>query len=1015
VKRIRLILVVMGVIGACAAVVVALALVPAVQTWAARFGLASKPALRGSLGSIAASPGGIALSGLQFEWKGIVCTLPSLRAELPVLAACLRHDIRVNRLVARGWTLDLSRPQAGAAAAAISTSRRRAGIIPEALAADDRVPTAALHVFQGVFARLTLPFDLAVDGLELEGDLILPGPPGEPPERVHVTISGGNLGAAREGIFAVGATARIGAPAAPVMSVDVSGTLSAAMDSPRTFTRVEVKANLSAAGPQLANPVQLTARATAARSADGEAYAVSLGRGLQPIASVVAQFPDSTRRLSGTWKIDMSDSDLAPFALGRPIPVFSASGEGDFGVDATLRSLEAKGKLDARADKVGLLVPALEPLGLVRLNADFDLAIHGDDLRVEHLVASAASAGPLASVRALQPFEFNASTGELKVANPNADLMGISVQALPMALLSRFAGGGALSGQDLHGEFVVRAGGGGLELRPTLPLVSGGASLSIRGRRVLQGLDVSLFLLADYAPQGWQIRMAPLTLGAEGLRILTVDARLGQLAGRAQPIQAAGTWSVVLAAVGAQPFASALPPIGSGEASGDFSVTSDGNTKIETKISTLGVTLRGQPGETAAALPNLSATVRADRDSAGRITFTAPVTLTEGHRISDLTASGTWAPATAGGVATVRLTASRLFGDDAVLFAGLIAGSAGAALPASSSGDGATPVRSAVAPWSGVTGTVTLALKEVALEKWDLREVSGIIRMAPGELRLDGGRASLGDGCQAKIDGGIGFDGAAEKPFSLQTNIVVDNFDSAPLFRALRPGELPTVEGRFDLTGAVTGRSVRIEDLGAEIQGEFHLNSKGGIFRALRADIADSIKQAPSRLSGAIDTVTSLFGKHGDSSDNASKFIDKTGQAAVEFTERLREVHYDQIHVSAIRGSDLTIHMVDISLIAPEQRLTGTGEVTYQPGQPILEQPLSLDLQLSARGKTAELMNTIGLLKDERDDLGYSKMIQPIHLGGTLDRVDDSQWQDLLIQAALKKAGSGLLNRLLGK
>ena len=51
-------------------------------------------------------------------------------------------------------------------------------------------------------------------------------------------------------------------------------------------------------------------------------------------------------------------------------------------------------------------------MGAVRLTAEFDLARRGETLRVERLVAAFSGAQPVADVRALQPFEFNAQSGE---------------------------------------------------------------------------------------------------------------------------------------------------------------------------------------------------------------------------------------------------------------------------------------------------------------------------------------------------------------------------------------------------------------------------------------------------------------------------------------------------------------------------------------------------------------------------------------------------------------------------
>ena len=77
----------------------------------------------------------------------------------------------------------------------------------------------------------------------------------------------------------------------------------------------------------------------------------------------------------------------------------------------------------------------------------------------------------------------------------------------------------------------------------------------------------------------------------------------------------------------------------------------------------------------------------------------------------------------------------------------------------------------------------------------------------------------------------------------------------------------------------------------------------------------------------------------------------------------------------------------------------------------MLGQAIDLRLQLSAQGKTAELMNRASLLNGQKDNLGYIGFITPIRISGTLENPDTSEFRNAL----LKAAGSSLLNNLLGR
>ena len=114
---------------------------------------------------------------MRVESRGAVLTVPSLEADLPLVSAGLSKRVLVTRLVAKGWTLDLSKASTLAEFFAHSSDPKVArvepefSLLPSVIAAETTAATA--QVFQGVFSQLQLPVDLALDGLALDGELIL--------------------------------------------------------------------------------------------------------------------------------------------------------------------------------------------------------------------------------------------------------------------------------------------------------------------------------------------------------------------------------------------------------------------------------------------------------------------------------------------------------------------------------------------------------------------------------------------------------------------------------------------------------------------------------------------------------------------------------------------------------------------------------------------------------------------------------------------------------------------------
>jgi hypothetical protein len=127
----------------------------------------------------------------------------------------------------------------------------------------------------------------------------------------------------------------------------------------------------------------------------------------------------------------------------------------------------------------------------------------------------------------------------------------------------------------------------------------------------------------------------------------------------------------------------------------------------------------------------------------------------------------------------------------------------------------------------------------------------------------------------------------------------------------------------------------------------------------------------------------------------------------LNLTSQIAEIGYDRISVTATRGHDRTLHLVAIEMVAPEVRLSGSGQITFAAGVPLTARPLSVDLKLGARGGIADLMARGGLLSAQKDESGYAGFVRPFHFGGSLAQLDVSDWRDLLVEAATRAPAGG--------
>ncbi|MEO7598143.1 MAG: hypothetical protein ABIV50_04380 [Opitutus sp.] len=995
------------VVGLCLVALAVLLLVAAllafnssVQTWAARRALATRPELNATLGSVSAGFQRVEIRGLRAVSDGAVLTLPSLDVDLPVVKAGLSQQVLIKSLVARGWTLDLTHAKSltesvakgTKAQVARSGSSREFSLIPTAQAADAVAVPSANSNFRGVFADLHLPVDLSLDGVELEGDVILPDSVGKGSSRIRVVIRGGGLAAGREGSFAIDA----GATKPDGGSLAIQGTIKAAMDTPRSFDRLGLVADAKAKGPELPQGASLTINITVSRNPAGESYALLLVGAAKQLADIRADLVSVKSQIAGTWKLDVHDTDLAPFALGPTLPTFEATGSGNFETGTTFKEIHASGQLDASASRLEVLKPELSAVGTMKVKADFDVLQHANSIRVERLNGTVNGAAPLATVRSLQSFEFNFGTGELRVADPAQDLVGISLTGLPIGWARPFTGEIEVTGGDLRGEFVASAREGGLALRAKTPLTAAGVNVANAGKPMLAQVDIALDASADYTPAGWQAQVVSLTAKSKGQTLLSMNAKAGRLSGKDAETKATGSWNADLPAWSGQPLAAGQFQLSAGTARGDFSASAGVATAIESKLLVTGLVAVGKK-----ALPAITAEVRAGKTAAGLTTFTAPILFELEGRKSDLLLAGTMTSTPAGSTIDARLSSERVVIEDVKLLALLI--------PPGDPKQSKRKEGPDTEPfWGKLSGQVTLALKKVIYGGTaEVSDVGGTFRLEPSALKLDNVRAVFGPESDMKLGAGLSFDPKAKQPYALAGDLAVTNFDTKIAFQALDPAKLPTVDAKVNLNSKFSGSGANLMDVAERSRGDVQVTAKSGIFRALSADMTDKVQKTQTTVAAIGGLLGAVTGKK-----EYADYANKT-QILTDIAKALSEIPFDQLNVTASRGTDLNMVLKDFTLISPEVRLTGAGGIKYSEGLSVLAQPLALQLSLGARGQLADLLKRAGLLDTKQDALGYAAFSVPIKVGGTLAKTDTSELRKALLNSALEK--TGLLDSILGK
>lgn len=951
------------------------------QTWAVRRALESQTGQRISVETVSAGLGHVEVTGLRLERDGRTLLVPRLEAQASLFAALVYGEFTVSRLQAKGFTVEIPAPLS-AAAAPVGTAN------------------TPVQAFAGLLGACVLPAGIVLDGVDCEGVVKAPG--GAGPTTVHVT--GGGVRPGNTGRFAVGTRSTF--TGADVEVVEFKGDVGVAVAEDRRVTLVAARGVATAQGRRFPDGVALQGEFTVRGTAAGEAYAATVVAAGREVLNLAAEFTPEGRRIQGGWKIDLRDHDVAPFAAGRPLPVFSATGQGTFATTLPLAAVRVVGKLRGAVDHLEHLVPGLPALGAWQIDGDFDLAEQNGVIGVQKCEAVVATTGPVATVRSLQAFEFNPRTRELRAADPLRDLLGVVLHGLPLHWINPWLGEFQLTGDGLRGELVASPRGGGVALHSVGPLTTDRISAARRGRPWLDGLQLVSGLTADYSPAGWQTEFKGLTARQGGRTVATLDAKVGGLAGRGQAVKTAGRATLDVPAWLAQPLAGAKNRLAAGEAHVEFAASFNRTTEVQASGALKHLAAAG-PGS-GRTVPAVSLQLRADVDADGKVVLDLPVVLEREGGKSDVRLAGSVAAAQAG-PRQVDLQCSGALVDAADL-AGLAAWWPWVAT--------VPEAPDAAAAWTGWQGALRFQFGSFkGPDGLLLHNAGGRILIEAAALKLADGAAVLSDGAQALASGEVGFEADAAKPYGLTADVVLKEYDLGPLWRSAGRTAPAVLDGRFEVTGRLAARARHWTDLAGALGGEFQLTSKGGIFRGLPVSVANPTEPAKG-LAGLFASAGSMLAG-GLSGKKEQGDIASRSEAVAELARGWNAIVYDQLSVRVTHDAAFNTLLRDFTLITPELRLSGYGTALHKPGRSVFEDALAMKFRLRARGRQGDLLKYLGALEAQTDDLGYTDCVFPLAVGGTLGRPDAAELNRRLTTLALEKPGltdkaAELLNKLWG-
>lgn len=623
----------------------------------------------------------------------------------------------------------------------------------------------------------------------------------------------------------------------------------------------------------------------------------------------------------------------------------------------------------------------------VRFTAAAQGRLAGDDLQVARysITVNQDAGGLLASVEAAQAFRVNLATSTFAAANPAAAAVRARLGELPLVWIEPFEKRAKLAGMVSGGaiELTVRTVDD-ITVAAIAPLGLRGATVSWAGQPLVQNLDMT----ADFTA----------TRKAEVIsyNVRRLEARQGETA--LLRFNAAGSFKPGDKLVGAAKGGLEIPDAGAlsrqpvlaaggftrGTVSATFDASMDGAGQVSAVLTTRNLTSRQAPTAPLNLDSNFSLLLRPD----GSGTIKLPLTLTAGTRKSDVLFDGAFTQPAGGYTFNGRLSSSQANVDDLQMLAGLIpsTGPAAPATPAS------RPVVTAAGPfWSGLSGRIEADLKNVQSGTYVLSAIRGTLVVTDNRIAVSGLEGSFRNNNPFKLSGNLDYVARQARPYVLGGTLDVSGLDVGEILRQANPGERPALETKVNVTGRIASTAAQPDGLLENLTGQFDASGTAGMLRALGKK---------GETVNALSTALAIFGAV-RGSDNAL--------AAAELATALNELRFDKFSMKVERGADLNLQLSALELVSPIMHLTGKGQISYRPGVAIDLQPLTVQVQLSAKDTLAQLLNRAGMLNPTADANGYYPMAKPFTIGGTAAKPDSSQLWRMIAEAGL--TASGLLGR----
>lgn len=674
-------------------------------------------------------------------------------------------------------------------------------------------------------------------------------------------------------------------------------------------------------------------------------------------------------------------------------------------------------------------LPAGLDLGPLTIANAIEGRLEGKNLQLAKVSSTVTREGGalLSAIELLQPVRVDLAAMTFAVATPTATAARVRLGEVPLAWGEAFVPKSKLSGSFAGATLeVTLRSTDDLAIATTAPLAVRGATATLHGKPLAQGLDLTANFSATKRGNAvtYDLKQVDLRQGDAALATLAVagEATLGaKLTATAK-----GSLDADIVALMQQPAVAEYCTLARGQLTTTFEATLGDATEAKLALSAKNLVAK----QDNRVLGDLALTLRANVKPDGSGTVILPVTLTSAARKSDVTIDGTFGKASDGRtfLFTGKVTGDQIVVDDFMPLAALAPSSPAPkpASPAPAPGRRPTtpapspapkPTRDTQPPWQGVNGHAELDLKRVLYGKdYTVSAIRGRAVITDSKVSLDHLDGAF-NGTPFKVAGSLAFSETQAKPYTMAGTVDVTGFDVGAFLRALNPRDEPSMETKVSVKGTVGGTAATVDSLADGATGKFDVTGSKGVLRALsRSSTAGKVVGGVSTVASAAVGIFNALGKTPPPQATAA------AETTVDLAKALGEIQIDDFKLSVERGNDLNIRLNMLEFISSVVRLTGKGQISHAAGTPIPDQQMAVEINMGAKGAIGGLLRAARVLGPETDPKGYSLVRQPFTIRGTPTKPDSSELWKMIATAAIsdgasaiQSGGSSVLDGLLNR